>query len=80
MVLLNGHAGRLREASPDLPFPFNLMEVCSVLPTIHSMRKNAGQNVTVRSACSMQPASAIAADVSGVGSVRKVFPPANHDE
>ena len=39
------------------------------------MRKNAGQNVTVRSACSMQSASAIAADVSGVGSVRKVFPP-----
>jgi len=75
MVLLNGHVSRLQGASPDLPLPFNLMAVCSVLPTMHSLRKSAGQNATVRFACSMQPASLIAAAVRCVRSVRKVFPP-----
>ena len=79
MDLLNGHAGRLREASLALPLVCNRMEVCSVLPTIHSLRKNAGQNAMGRSVCSMQLASVIVGDVNYVRSVRKVFPPANYD-
>ncbi len=75
MVLPNGHAARLQEASPDRLSPCKLMEVSSVPPTIGFLRKNVVQNETVRFACCMQPASAIAANVSCVPNVKKVFLP-----
>ena len=71
MTPRNSPSGPLQEAFQGRLFRFNPMEAYAVPPTILSIRKNADQSAMARIVCCTRPASAIAADASGVPSVKQ---------